>query len=155
MDNKEDIGLYRYGTPIIEQVYNNVIRLLQSKLKHVELKELTGISSQMVGHIRKTLIEKGDISNITFAKVLQFNSAFDTPEKIEYIKKRDEELYHYILPQLIEIPDEDKKILKVYEERAIAIQKQDKKNGGENYIAINCPHCSNELTFSIEMKLKP
>ena len=57
MDNKEDIGLYRYGTPVVEQIYNNVVRLLESKIKHVDLQELTGVSSQMIGYMRKTLIE--------------------------------------------------------------------------------------------------
>ena len=37
MENKEDIGLYRYGTPVVEQIYNNVVRLLESKIKHVVL----------------------------------------------------------------------------------------------------------------------
>ena len=55
MENKEDIGLYRYGTPVVEQIYNNVVKLLESKMKHVDLAELTGISPQMIGYMRKIL----------------------------------------------------------------------------------------------------
>ena len=64
MENKEDIGLYRYGTPVVEQIYNNVVRLLESKMKHVDLAELTGISSQMIGYMRKTLREEGNLMTI-------------------------------------------------------------------------------------------
>ena len=60
MENNGDIGLYRYGTPVVEQIYNNVVRLLESKMKHVDLAELTGISSQMIGYMRKTLREEGN-----------------------------------------------------------------------------------------------
>lgn len=156
MENKDDVGLYRYGTPVIEQIYNNVIRLLKSKMKHVDLAELTGISSQMIGYMRKTLREEGNLNSTTIARIMQLNSAFETPEKIEYIKEHDEDLYHYILPQLMEISDKDKEILGMYKDRYkdITVHNKGKRRGGGNYIVVKCPHCNEELTFCLEMKLK-
>ena len=56
----------------------------------------------------------------------------------------------------MEISDKDKEILGMYKDRYkdIAVHNKGKRRGRGNYIVVKCPHCNEELTFSLEMKLK-
>lgn len=153
MAKQGEIGLYRHGTPIMEQILNNVKALLLSNLRHTEISEITGVSAQMTAHTRNRLKAKGEMNSVTFEKIMEFNSAFDTPEKIDYIQKRDENLYHYILPELIAIDDEDMRIINAYKDNVVTIQKRPKTEGDGNYVAIKCPHCNKDIKFEIKMKV--